>query len=309
MSHAATVAKRVAKPRLPANLDDDDCVTRYLERLDAFNLQAVNDELEAFAPANPQDQCAAVAVDLAELVAAVQRGDFPSNQLVEVIVQVWDPDALYKSGSTKVFFLESDKGSSSARQTEGAIDARLAKSVYSHHDHRKTSSIEGGPGRALIDAMATGHFASLADATPFLVDIAVARGLVPRVRAANLKRRLGNWMRNVPWLKCTVTSLNRPSLVVWTGWPWEQAELCLQSRALNIETIRMPTWDYPKERAPSHHAQSYVTLWTRDGGPTDAPMTQLLEKALAGTRAMMAAETELAKSMSKSRKYHQEIEA
>ena len=144
-------------------------------------------------------------------------------------------------------------------------------------------------------------------AVPFLVDAVVARGLAKLQDISRLRHRWAAYLRGVPWHKCDLSEIHRPSLGSWCGYPWETAHVAehcgcgLLSRLDDSEAAGINVrvaWVKGIEKIPPKMEGRVAPIWDKSGEQSGEHF-DLLEAfafALHGARGFVAAANKKART-------------
>ena len=203
-------SKKRARPRRPLDCDDDDAVERYLGRVQLYE-EAAADAVVAGRRVCMSDE--EVLDDVLSSVAAVvenlKRGDCCMKVSSAAL---FIPSSYLRKSACAVILLFPDF---ETRGQPYADDARLLASVGDDvcGEVDLISPLRGVGGGTMDKAV------------PFLVDAVVARGLAKLTDISRLRRRWAAYLRGVPWDKCDLSEIHRPSLASWCGYPWEASHV------------------------------------------------------------------------------------
>lgn len=276
------VAGKRKAPRPPANMDDDEAVESYKDKL--ASLERDEERARVVAAGVGQDNETLLVGHIRtveQVVANIVAGDCPQDMVGKAHVLVRTPQELAGRHAV-VVLLGACPG-----EYETA-DAELLKSVCQ----------DWGSEREYLLGPLFGRGKTMDTIVPALVEAVIRKGYAARSDEPRLARRWAAWFSGVPWSKARLSATNRPSLGSWTGYPWDvgfimEENSCGLRAGLNKTEATRVAIDFdltPIElQAPSAmlKAGCWVPVWTKEGGAQD--VAAALHKSLAAVESLSTA--------------------
>lgn len=273
-------------PRRPANMDDDEAVERYKDRLNA--LEAEERKQAALAANAGKDRESIIAETASAIKTVVQNvadGHCP-QPIGQAYVYVQQPSHLEKRHCVTVL-LNPDFHGPDGFQYD-TPDAKLLYDICGHFD-------------AEIDLLGPlfGKGRTMEEAVPGLVAACVKAGRAKPTDTARLTKKWSAWWKGVPWSATQLSGSNRPSLGSWIGYPWDvqyvmekESQGCgvtagLSRAAANHLCINFELAP-PDHLVPKSVVPCFVPIWSK-GGSVPSDCEAVLRTAMAKTEAVIAA--------------------
>ena len=274
-------SKKRARPRRPLDCDDDEAVERYLGRVRDYERAAADAVVAKRRGGMTEDEILDdVLLSVEKVVENLKRGDC-CMKVSSAALFIPSPN-LRKSECAVVLLFPDFR----ARGQPYADDARLLASVGDDvcGDVDLISPLRGVGGGTMDKAV------------PFLVDAVVARGLAKLQDISRLRRRWAAYLRGIPWHRCDLSEIHRPSLGSWCGYPWETAHVAehcgcgLLSRLDDSEAAGINVrvaWVKGIEKIPPKMEGRVASIW--DKRLEDFDLTKAFAFALWGATSFAAA--------------------
>lgn len=262
-------------PPLPENLDEDDVVEDYLDKVaDVKERIAERAETERNRGKSEEQLLEEVQNSVAQVIRNIETGDSPFL-LSHVYLLAYNPgfekQSLGKKGALEII----------VRRDAGANDNPFEESAESKLFTALCGDDEDDTRMSESLAKLKDLFKNPEAAVPALVDEAVQDGLLLSSDALRLKDLFGVWMQGVTWEDCRTSAINRPSLGSWRGMPWDSDNVMTRALTrgifgrLNID-ITVLDFVLPTDRAPPSMAHLFHLIWSkRDTGGRGGPCADL----------------------------------
>ena len=273
-------------PRRPSNMDDDEAVERYKERLDA--LEAEEKKAAALAANAGKDRdtiVAEVASAIKTVVQNVADGHCP-QPIGKAYVYVQQPSHLEKRHCVSVVLNPALHGPNGFEYD--TPDARLLNDICGDFDSE-------------IDLLGPlfGKGRTMEAAVPGLVAGCVKEGRATPADTARLTKKWSAWWKGVPWSAAQLSGSNRPSLGSWIGYPWDvqyvmekESQGCGVTAGLSAAAANHLSIDFelgpPASFVPASVVPCFVPVWSK-GGSVPSDCEAVLRTAMAKTEAVIAA--------------------